>query len=779
MGVERQSVKPSQAGKQTAVGPAVERVRLVVTGRVQGVGFRPTVYRHAVESRLTGFVRNTPGGVEIEVQGIRPRIDTFLARLKTQCPRQARMDAVHAEPVPVYPEEEGFQIMPSERSGDLVVGFPPDLATCGDCVSEIFSTADRRHGYPFTNCTNCGPRFTIVSRLPYDRARTSMAAFSLCASCHEEYTNPADRRFDAQPNACADCGPALKLLDGQGRGVAVDDPLAEAVRLLKEGRIGAVKGIGGYHLCCLAQSEEAVRKLRERKGRREKSFAVMFADADQVNHYCEALLEEVLEMLSVAAPIVVVKRRPQAGLSGHVSPDTQDVGAFLPYTPLHHLLLKKVSPLVMTSANLSEEPITHDEGTLSRILGRIADFALTHNRPILRRCDDSVMRMVAGSKLMLRRSRGWVPTPISLPRSGEPVLAVGAELKNTICLTRGGQAFMSQHIGDLTEHPSLAFFEETISDLAALLGFKPAVVAHDLHPAYESTRYAAAYPARHRIAVQHHHAHIAACMAEHGLNEPVIGVALDGSGLGDDGTIWGGEFLIADYKDFRRVGHFQSFRLPGGDEAIKHPVRIALSMLYSVLGNKAEGVAAKWLPSLPEADRQVLFHLLQGGAQAPVTTSAGRWFDAVSALLGLCDTISYEGQAAIRLQTHAANGAGRDYGFEVVTENDVTVLSLSPMIQAMIHDLDSTVHRADMARGFHETIARGIAAVCAKTSEREGLRKVALSGGVFQNDLLLRLVTSELSNRGLMVYSHREVPPNDGGLALGQAIIALAKTENE
>ena len=755
----------------------MERVRLVVSGRVQGVGFRPTVYRHAVEAGLTGFVRNSTAGVEVEVQGIGPMIEVFLARLKTRCPRQARMDTLHAEHLPVRPDEQGFQIMPSERSGDLVVGFPPDLAACGDCVREVLDPSDRRHGYPFTNCTNCGPRFTIVSSLPYDRARTSMAAFSLCERCHKEYTDPSDRRFDAQPNACPACGPRLSILGADGQVLPVESPLLEAVRLLKEGRIGAVKGLGGYHLCCLARSDEAVRRLRERKGRRDKPFAVMFADADEVTRYCEATPAEVLEMLDVAAPVVVVARHAGTELSSFVAPDTRDVGAFLPYTPLHHLLLKKVSPLVMTSGNVSEEPITHAEAELSRILGKIADFALVHNRPILRRCDDSVVRLVRGEKMVLRRSRGWVPAPISLSRGGPPVLAMGAELKNTFCLTRGAQAFLSQHIGDLTEHPSLAFYEEAISDLCALLGVEPGVIAHDLHPAYESTRLAAARPADRRIAVQHHHAHIAACMAEHRLEGPVIGVAMDGSGLGDDGTIWGGEFLVADYRQYQRRGYLQTLRLPGGEGAIRHPVRMALGMLHAEFGAEADRIGSRWLPALQDADRQVLLRMLESGTQAPVCSSAGRWFDAVSALLGLCDTISYEGQAAVRLQAQAAAGTSREYAFALDMQDDRVLLSFRPMIRKMIEDLHASVPSADIARGFHETMAAGIAAVCARLAESGPTDKVVLSGGVFQNELLLLLVTDALGRAGLKVYSHREVPPNDGGIALGQAAVALATME--
>lgn len=752
-----------------------KRARIAVTGRVQGVGFRPTVYQYATELGLSGFVQNTPTGVLAEVQGEGPAVSVFLERLRASPPKEARVGQFLVEDVPLGPNG-GFAIRPSRRSGDLVVGFPPDLATCEACTRELLDPHDRRFRYPFINCTNCGPRFTIVRELPYDREKTSMASFDLCPACRAEFEDPVDRRFDAQPNACPECGPSLALLAADGWEVQAD-PLRETARLLREGRIVALKSLGGYHLACDARSDDVVRRLRERKGRPAKPFAVMFQSLDELGRSCEVSDREAAELTSSAAPVVILKRRRDAALSALISPDTGDIGAFLPYTPLHHLLLAEISPLVMTSGNLSEEPIARDEEELKRILGRVADHALVHNRPIVRRCDDSVLRLVRGQRLFYRRSRGFVPAQVDLPLDGPPVLACGAELKNTFCVTRGRQAFVSQHIGDLVEYPAYRFYGESIDDLLRLLQVKPGVVAHDLHPDYESTRFAGAYPAEMKVAVQHHHAHIASCMAEHGLTEPVIGVALDGAGYGPDGTIWGGEFLVADLRDSRRAGCFKHYRMPGGEEAIRHPARMAFSVLLAEFGEQADALATRLLPAITAAERGILSQLIQSGAHAPLTSSAGRLFDAVSALLGLCDTISYEGQAAIRLQTAAGEGSQSAYPFEIEAVTKESVLSFGPAVRAMVEDTLAGADKGGIAAKFHRTVSQGVAGMCAALSEREGLRKVVLSGGVFQNDLLLRMATGELKERGFEVYSHRLVPPNDGGIALGQAAVALARAE--
>jgi len=763
LGIEKQSV---------GVGSALKRIRVKVSGRVQGVGFRPTVYRYAIEHGLTGFVRNAPSGVEIEVEGLPQALTAFIAGLQDRPPRQAIIEQLIHEDVPALGDTT-FQIVPSEGAGDLVVGIPPDLATCDDCVRELLDPNDRRYRYPFINCTNCGPRFTIARSLPYDRCRTSMESFELCPECAAEYGDPSNRRFDAQPNACPACGPRLSLLNTACEPDKTDDPLAETIRLLGEGITIAVKSLGGYHLCCDARSDEAVRQLRERKGRRDKPFAVMFGSLNQVRDHCN--LSEIEEgmLTSFAAPIVILNRREDSDLSRFIAPDTKDVGAFLPYTPLHHLLLSRLGPLVMTSCNLSEEPISQDEDDLRRIMERVADYALTHNRPIVHRCDDSVVKVVGDRHIFYRRSRGWVPGHIELPLDGPAVFATGAELKSTFCITRGRQAFLSQHIGDLTEYESMRFYAEAASDLTRLLQNEPQCIAHDLHPAYESTRYAKAKQGVELVPVQHHHAHIASCMVDNGLNEPVIGVALDGTGLGDDGSIWGGEFLVADYASYRRVAHLKQYPMPGGDEAVLHPDRMAMSCLVSEFGERAGEIAARYLPSLAEGDREVLVTMLRKGIRSPLTSSAGRLFDAVSALLGICMEITYEGQAAIRLQTAAGVGTENSYEFEL----DQGVLSFGPMFRELVKDLDSKVSNAEMAAKFHRTVSVAVAETCHVISGKEGLKKVVLSGGVFQNDLLLKMTLDELNERGLQVYCHSRVPPNDGGLSLGQAAIALAKIQ--
>lgn len=738
-------------------------------------------------------MRNTPSGVVIEAEGGAVAVGRFVAQLQAQPPKQARIEALQISDMPVCGRPAPFEIKASGRSGDLQAGMPPDLATCADCRAELVDPKDRRFGYPFINCTNCGPRFTIIRELPYDRERTSMAEFRMCPNCKREFENPADRRFDAQPNACPVCGPQIALINGHrtaedGRQtVKAEGPttaIQEAVQLLKAGGILAVKGVGGYHLCCNAANGAAIDCLRERKHRPAKSLAIMFAGLDQIKRYCEISAMEARELTDPTAPIVVLRWKPDAELSSllslgkrQISPDTDDVGVFLPYTPLHHLLLAEISPLVMTSGNLAEEPIAKDEQELSAILGPVANAALSHNRAIVRRCDDSVLKIVAGQRLFLRRSRGFVPDAIGLPLEGPAVLACGAEQKNTVCVTRGAQAFLSQHIGDLDDYRAYRFFQETVEDFSALLKVKPAIVAHDLHPDYLATRYALAQSGARLIGVQHHHAHIAACMAEHGLTERVIGVALDGTGFGPDGTIWGGEFLVADLADFRRVGHFKPYRMPGGAEAIRQPVRMAFSYGLAELNANDRRDLPALLSDLDADECPVLAGMIAQGVNAPWTSSAGRLFDAVAALLGLGAAITYEAQAAIRLQTIARPEGVPPYPYAIEIQDGAFQLSFGPAIRAMVADLRANVDRGRIAGGFHQTIAEAVGEMCVRIREGERLERVALSGGVFQNDLLLALTTNGLLRRGFQVYSHQLVPPNDGGIALGQAAVALARMD--
>jgi len=745
-----------------------KRVRVTITGRVQGVGFRPTVYRHAANLGVSGFVKNAPSGVIVEAEGDSGSVSDFLEKLRNEPPGRAVIERIEVKEI-TPTGETGFQIVPSLGSGDLTVGMPPDLATCDDCLSELFDPGDRRNRHPFINCTNCGPRFTIIHRLPYDRDRTSMASFKMCSKCASEYSDPADRRFDAQPNACKACGPKLCIIDSKGRPME-GDPIRIAAGFLRSGAIVAVKGLGGYHLCCDALNDGPVRVLRERKRRPFKAMAVMFKSAGEIEKYCRLSEREREELVGPARPIVVAPRRNPCGLSTLISPDTTDAGVFLPYTPLHHLLLNEISPLIMTSGNLADEPIAKDESELNRILGRVADYALVHNRPIVRRCDDSVVKMVDGRRLFLRRSRGHVPDSIELPFDGPSVLGCGAELKNTFCVTRGQSAFVSQHIGDLTDYKSYKFFLESTEDLFRLLEVSPEIAAHDMHPGYLSTRYARESGIKNLEAVQHHHAHIAACMVEHNLCEQVIGVALDGMGMGDDGTVWGGEFLVADLTAYRRVSHFKQYRMPGGDQATLNPERMAFSCLLSELDGD-EAVAARVLAGIDREMRGVLRRMIEKGLHSPLTSSAGRLFDAVSAMLGLCRRISYEGQAAIRLQTAAADDVDSTYPFSL----DNGVLSFGPMIREIVLDIEKGVDKGRISAMFHNTVALGVCATCEEIRSQEGISRIVLSGGVFQNELLLKLVTERLCKRGFEVYSHFLLPPNDACLALGQAAVALAR----
>lgn len=749
------------------------KVRIHISGRVQGVGFRPTVWRQAVALGLTGFVRNVPAGVVLEASGAAAAVERLIAALRLRPPRQARIAALRVEEMAAAGRvASSFEIEHSAHSGDLQVGLPPDLAICAECRDELFDKANRRYRHPFINCTNCGPRFTIVARLPYDRESTSMAAFELCPACRAEYANPADRRFDAQPNACLECGPRLRLLDASGAS-RPGDPLDEALKLLRSGQILAIKSLGGYHLSCAAADAAALERLRARKHRPAKSLAVMFASLEELKRHCAVSLAEQAALLSEVAPIVILKRLATSTLPRLISPDTNDIGAFLPYTPLHHLLLAGLSPLVMTSANRAAEPIAITEQQLQPLLGTVADGALVHDRAILRRCDDSVLKLAAGQPLLLRRSRGLVPDPIGLPWSAPAILACGADLKSSIALTRADQVFLSQHIGDLEDYAAARFFRETIADFSALLGVRPSIVAHDLHPDYHSTRYAlsAEAPPGQRLAVQHHHAHIAAGMLEHRLLAPLIGVALDGTGYGPDGSIWGGEFMVADLRSYRRLAHFKNYRLPGGAAAIQHPQRMAFSILLS------EGLEAPpaLLPELDTVQRAQLRALLLQGQHAPLSSSAGRLFDAVAALLGLGAEVSYEARAAIRLQSLADPRVVASYPFALLDEPpDGWVLSFGASLRALLADRLAGQRPAVIAAKFHNSVAAGVLAVCQRIRAVEGLQQVLLTGGVFQNDLLLELVRRSLRAAGFQVYSHSRVPPNDGGIALGQAAVALA-----
>jgi hydrogenase maturation protein HypF len=706
-----------------------ERRRLRVRGIVQGVGFRPFVYGLASRHGLDGFVLNDGEGVVIEAEGEPGALDTFAAALRAEAPALAQVKSVTAEPL--RPRgEAGFTIAKSSTGGARTL-IPADVATCDDCLRELFDPTDRRYRYPFVNCTQCGPRFTIVRAVPYDRANTTMAGFALCAHCRREYEDPADRRFHAEPTCCPACGPQLSL------------PLEEAIGLLRDGAVLAVKGIGGYHLACDAENEEAVARLRGRKRREEKPFAVLSAAPESL---ADVSLSELELLRSPARPIVLVRRR-EGAVAPSVAPGTAWLGVLLPYSPLHHLLCAELErPLVLTSGNRSDEPIAFVDDEARQRLDGIADAFLAHNRPIHRRCEDSVVR----AEFPLRRSRGYVPSALPLPDQAPPLIAVGAELKSTFCVTRGREAFLSAHFGDLDSEAAYGAFRDDLDLFLTMLDVEPELVAHDLHPEYLSTKWALEQDAA-LVAVQHHHAHAAACLAEHGEEGPALALVFDGTGYGTDGTLWGGELLRCDLAAFERLAHLAAVHLPGGEAAIREPWRLAAFHL------ERAGLPVRW----PEWERvRETLKLDQ-----PLASGMGRLFDAVAALLGVRERISYEGQAAIELEQLAGERPGDPYPwrFDDPTEL-VTICYL---------ELEAGRPREEVASRFHETVAAGAAEACVRAGEPQ---TVVLSGGSFQNLRLLRSTRARLEAAGFRVLTHRRVPPNDGGVSYGQAVIAARRS---
>ena len=746
-----------------------ERASIEIDGIVQGVGFRPFVYRLALRFGLTGWVRNTGRGVQLEVEGAGDALRAFCLAVTQEAPPLSVIAQLKVEPMPAA-GGSGFAILESAKgiSGGEV---SPDCDVCEDCLSELFDPADRRHLYPFINCTNCGPRYSIITGIPYDRPATTMAPFAMCEECLSEYHDPLNRRFHAQPNACPVCGPRLGLLDSSGAPVP-GDPLAQAVQALAQGMVVAVKGVGGYHLAVDALSEAAVAKLRLRKRRDEKPFALLAADLDAVRALAHCSEREGRLLLGVERPIVLLKKLSGNRVSGLVAPGNGWFGVMLPGNPLQHLLLRGVTgPLVMTSGNLSDEPIAYRDAEAVDMLSGIADLFLTHDREIRTRTDDSVLRLYRGEPLFLRRSRGYVPRAVHLPAPQPSVLAVGAELKATLCLTRGARGFMSQHIGDLKNAATLASLEEAVGHLAGLLEIEPEVVAHDLHPDYLSTHLAQrlALPC---VAVQHHHAHMASCMAENGLDGETIGVILDGTGYGPDGTVWGGEFLLGGYHGFKRCGHFGYLRMPGGDAAVREPYRMAISALFGLYGRELFHQPLPFLAQVGAPDRSLFLRMLERGINSPLTSSCGRLFDAVSALIGVRSSISYEGQAAIELEALAERGTP-SAPYPYLVQGEVChAIEFGPMIAAICADLAAGRSVADIACTFHQTVAAAVFDLCQRIREASGTARVVLSGGVFQNRLLTEEVAQLLAGGGFDTYCHRLVPPNDGGLALGQAVIA-------
>jgi hydrogenase maturation protein HypF len=765
------------------------RRHIQVRGIVQGVGFRPFVYGLAVRIGLGGFVRNDAAGVTIEVEGLPDAIDAFMFALRAEAPPLARIEALEVEVLPPC-NETAFAIVAS-AGGARTTLIAPDTAPCADCLREMADPADRRYGYPFLNCTNCGPRFTIVDDIPYDRANTTMAVFPMCPDCAAEYADPLNRRFHAQPTACPACGPQLDYRSAPdpaasrrpvGPSLPPPDPVLAAAAAIRAGQIVAVKGLGGYHLACDARNAAAVNRLRARKHREAKPFALLVADLAAVEAICYVNRDEAALLLSPQRPIVLLDQRPEVHLPPNLAPGYTTLGIMLPPTPLHVLLIAACAEpagpppiLVLTSGNLSDEPIAYTDADALTRLAPIADGFLLHNRAIRTRCDDSVIRIVAGAEQPLRRSRGYAPAPITLDRPfPQPILAYGGHLKNTFCLARDSSAFVSHHIGDLENLETLTAFREGIAHYQRLFSITPEVIAHDLHPEYLATKEAMAAQGVHRIGVQHHHAHIASVIAEHGLAGPVIGIAADGTGYGLDGAIWGGELLLATRAECTRLGHLAYIPLIGGEQAVRHPWRVAAAYLAAFCGpDFADTLDLPFTRALDRAAWKTLAQMADRGLNSPPTSSMGRLFDAVAALIGLRHTVQYEGQAAVELEAIAQPGAP-PYP-TAVGSGDPVRFDLSPTFAAIIADLQAGAPLPLIAGRFHAAVATMLLDACVSARKVTGSNTVALSGGVFQNRLLLTTLLEHLERAGFRTYTNRRVPPNDGGLSLGQAVVAAAR----
>ena len=746
----------------------------MIRGAVQGVGFRPFIYRLAVEIGLAGWVKNTSQGVFIEVEGDRDALENFLLRLEAEKPPQAFIQSLESTYLDTT-GYHGFEIHSSEKSGEITAIVLPDIATCAECLREIFDPADKRYLYPFTNCTNCGPRFSIIEALPYDRRHTTMKNFNMCPRCREEYDNPLNRRFHAQPNACPDCGPHIELWDNEGNCLAArHDALLKAVESVERGEIVAIKGLGGFHLIVDARNDEAVMRLRKRKKREEKPFAIMFPSLEMIKVHCGVSPLEERLLLSPECPIVLLRRKSSdefgiKPVASAVAPGNPYLGIILPYTPLHHILMRKLGfPIVATSGNLKDEPICTEENEALERLGGIADLFLMHNRPIARHIDDSIVRIVSGRELVLRRARGYAPLPVSRRESKEAVLAVGGHLKNTVALAVGGDIFLSQHIGDLETTQAYEAFHQVIDSFKALYNCQPEKIVCDKHPDYLSTRFAmkSGLPV---IEIQHHYAHILSCMAENELEGSLLGVCWDGTGYGGDGTIWGGEFLRADRSRFERVAHFRTFPLPGGDKAVKEPRRSALGLLYETFGEELFDFSElEPLETFSTQDKNNLRKILSRRLNSPLTSSVGRLFDAVASIIGVRQINDFEGQAAMELEFLTNNDISGVYPFKINDETPSLVIDWEPVIRWVIQDLQNGFSRNEISTRFHNTLVEIIIEIARRAAEV----RVVLTGGCFQNKYLSELAVIRLKEEGFKPYWHQRVPPNDGGIALGQVVAA-------
>ena len=767
----------------------LRREAIVVRGVVQGVGFRPFVYRLAAEEELAGFIGNDTGGVTIEIEGPAEKLETFRRRLQAEAPPLSRIDSVVVQSTPPK-QEKNFRIVLSDASGEVSTGIPADAATCSDCLHELLDPKDRRYRYPFLNCTNCGPRFTITRRIPYDRPQTSMARFKMCEDCQAEYDDPANRRFHAQPNACPVCGPRVWLVAPDRAEILSDDPVTETIDRLQAGEIMAIKGIGGFHLSVDATNEFAVMRLRDRKHRYGKPLAVMVRDLETARELCLLTPQEEELLLTVARPIVIAPKRIGCDIAPSVAPGIPWLGVFLPYAPLQHLLFAdpRVRALVMTSANLSEEPIAIDNDEALTRLGKVADAFLMHDREILQRCDDSVMAVVDGAPQLIRRARGFVPLAVPLPFDSPPLLAVGGYLKNVFTLARGRFAYQSQHLGDLENLIGLEFFRESLAHLMHTFEIEPETVVHDLHPGYLSTSWAkewATERGKRVIAVQHHHAHIAACMAEHGIEGPVIGLSLDGTGYGSDGRIWGGEVLVSRLESFERFAHLDYVPMPGSEAAIREPWRMALGALHAA-GFDIESAEVLSAAGVKQKDARVLLRMIERGLNTPLTSSCGRLFDAVAAVVLGRGVVDYEAQAAIELEGLSIDEADEidsGYSFDWLTgdwnKREPTRISAGSLWRELFEDLRSGVAKPRIAARFHAGVAAAFVQAGILARAATGTEQVVLSGGCMHNRRLVRLLRAGLEAQGFEVFQHVQVSPGDGGLSYGQAVVAAATLRNE
>jgi hydrogenase maturation protein HypF len=749
---------------------------LHINGIVQGVGFRPFVYQLAIFYGLKGEVANTSSGLSIHIEGPEQSLHVFCRDLIAKHPPLAQITDIADRPAPVK-GFRNFTISQSRTQISKSTLISPDISICEDCLRELFDTENRRYHYPFINCTNCGPRYTIIDDIPYDRPNTSMKHFPMCRQCRAEYEAPADRRFHAQPNACPDCGPQVSLHDNAGNLISALNAIKETAKLLQQGCIVAIKGLGGFHMAVDAANHNAVIRLRKRKHREEKPLAVMAFDLQRIQRFAQVTAEEKKLLTSPHRPIVLLKKIEPNILSGAVSINNPYIGTMLPYTPLHYLLLDHdFTALVMTSGNMSEEPIAIDNQEAFERLSNITDYFLVHNRDIYLRSDDSVAKITAGAPRLIRRSRGYVPRPVFLKRAIPRILACGAELKNTICLAKDNRAFMSQHIGDLENLETYEFFKMTVKHLERILDIAPEVIAYDLHPDYLSTRFALEQTEIPKIPVQHHHAHIISCMAENQVDGPIIGLSFDGTGYGTDGKIWGGEILIAEPHQFMRIAHLSYVPMPGSAAAIKEPWRMALSYLYDAFGEELPDLSLPFIKQLDKIRLRFVLDMIRKKVNSPLTSSLGRLFDAIAAIVGVKNHVAFEGQAAMELEMLAHRNMKQTktiavYDYDWTAEETIKILP-SPIVRGVVRDVEKGIAPSEISRKFHNTLIRLFAELCETIRYRSGLQQVALSGGVFQNSLLLTGLTRALEEKKFQVLSHTQVPCNDGGIALGQAVAA-------